>query len=510
MYILKILVYNVFIDTCCKKFKHRINDKMADKWKQLTPESLNDFDFPEELKNIILKFGFAFRNASEKQTEIVFNKSKVNDVRQALSESSLNVTLDNLNGHFGFNYPKNRSSKWIKFRSTGLNSVSEDSKSITRTLGVNIDDARELGVAICSVLIYNRISKSQFLEDNYNKKIFKQIKTPTDIDKVVEFLKLVPEKFDICWNCGNAIVKNFGKITFLDFDRYTIHHKTKRFNDIKNHGSKLANLNQDKWNPADLFFIKKNNKISDKLKLKSIFRFNNYISSNYEVIGISLKESESGALHGSISGRSFLSNLIGPGIISSIKSRVPKKFNNNFKKEVETFFKNSKFFSSKGIKIRFLANENPKEELLDLLERFSQNSNLKTADGKAISSNFFISISESIVIFNEIFKEAKKSTDSVKSLTEIFKLIYQFTSSQLSKSCGYEKVMGTTWHHVQNKEIKKFSVDGIYIPCDGETQILTTTVEGKKYTLQLRSKGSNPQFILLAKDFNNSSFKKFF
>ena len=485
---------------------------MADKWKQLTPESLNDFEFPEELKDIILKFGFAFRNASEKQTEIVFNKSKVNDVRQVLSESSLNITLDNLNGHFGFNYPKSRNSKWIKFRSTGLNSVSEDSKSITRTLGVNIDDARELGVAICAVLIYNRISKSQFLEDNYNKKIFKQIKTPTDIDKVIEFLKLVPEKFDICWNCGNTIVKNFSNITFLDFDRYTIHHKTKRFNDIKNHGSKLANLNQDKWNPADLFFIKKNNRISDKLKLKSILRFNNYISSNYEVIGISLKESESGALHGSISGRSFLSNLIGPGIISSIKSRVPQKFNNSFKKEVETFFKNLKFFSSKGIKIRFLANKNPKEELLDLLERFSGNSNLKTADGKAISSNFFISISESIVIFNEIFKEAKKSTDSVKSLTEIFKLVYQFTSSQLSKSCGYEKVMGTTWHHVQNKEIKKFSVDGIYIPCDGETQILTTTtiVESKKYTLQLRSKGSNPQFILLAKDFNNSSFKKFF
>ena len=485
---------------------------MADKWKQLTPESLNDFDFPEELKDIILKFAFAFRNVSEKQTEIVFNKSKVNDVRQALFESSLNITLDNLNGHFGFNYPKNRNSKWIKFRSTGLNSVSEDSKSITRTLGVNIDDARELGVAICAVLIYNRISKSQFLEDNYNKKIFKQIKTPTDIDKVIEFLKLVPEKFDICWNCGNTIVKNFDKITFLDFNRYTIHHKTKRFNDIKNHGSKLANLNQDKWNPADLFFIKKNNKISDKLKLKSIFRFNNYISSNYEVIGISLKESESGALHGSISGRSFLSNLIGSGIISSIKSRVPEKFNNSFKKEVEMFFKNLKFFSSKGIKIRFLAKENPKEELLDLLKRFSQNSNLKTADGKAISSNFFISISESIVIFNEIFKEAKKSTDPVKSLTEIFKLIYQFTSSQLSKSCGYEKVMGTTWHRVQNKEIKKFSVDGIYIPCDGETQILTTTtiVENKKYTLQLRSKGSNPQFILLAKDFNNSSFKRFF
>lgn len=38
---------------------------MADKWKQLTPESLNDFDFPKELKNIILKFGFAFRNVSE-------------------------------------------------------------------------------------------------------------------------------------------------------------------------------------------------------------------------------------------------------------------------------------------------------------------------------------------------------------------------------------------------------------------------------------------------------------
>ena len=492
-----------------------------EKWIEANPNNLDKLqvfknDFPEGLKNIIYKFAFALRKASEYQTEITFNVSKIKDVQDALfeySKTNKKVELQTLsNGHFGFSYPENhRGSEWIKFRSTGLKSLTENTSSIAKQLGVNIDDARELGVAICAVLIYNRISKSQFLEDNYNKKIFKQIKTPTDIDKVIEFLKLVPEKFDICWNCGNTIVKNFDKITFLDFDRYTIHHKTKRFNDIKNHGSKLANLNQDKWNPADLFFIKKNNKISDKLKLKSIFRFNSYISSNYEVIGISLKESESGALHGSISGRSFLSNLIGPGIISSIKSRVPEKFNNSFKKEVETFFGNLKFFSSKGIKIRFLAKENPKEELLDLLKRFSQNSNLKTADGKAISSNFFISISESIVIFNEIFKEAKKSSDPVKSLTEIFKLAYQFTSSQLSKSCGYEKVMGTTWHRVQNKEIKKFSVDGIYIPCDGETQILTTTiVENKKYTLQLRSKGSNPQFILLAKYFNNSSFKRFF
>lgn len=483
---------------------------MADNWKQLTQESLNNFDFPEELNDIILKFGFAFRNVSEKRTEIIFNKSKINDVSQALSKSSLNIKLDNLNGHSGFNYPTNRTLKQIKFRSSGLSSLSKDSKSITRTLGVNIDDARELGVAICAVLIYNRISKDQFLTDNYNKKIFKQIKTQTDIDKVIEFLKLVPDKFDICWTCGNTIVKNFSNMTFLDFNRYTIHHKSKHFNDIKNHGSKLSGVHQDKWNPADLFFIKKNNKISDKLKLKSICRFNNYISSNYEVIGISLKESEAGALHGSISGRSFLSQLIGSGIVNSIKSRVPKKFNNNFKKEVETFFKNLKFFSNKGIKILFLAKENPKDELLDLLERFSKNSNTKTSDGKAISPNFFISISESIVIFNEIFEEAKKNTDAAKRLTENFKLVYQFTSSQLSMSCGYEKIMGTTLHHVKNKEFKKFSVDKIYIPCNGETQILTTiAVESKKCTLQLRSKGSTPQFILLAKDFNNSNFKKF-
>lgn len=475
----------------------------------------SEMSMAEGLKDIINKFAFAYRQVSNYCTEITFNNSNIKDVKDALAEvKEVKIELQTIgDGHQGFNYPeKHNKVNWIKFRSTGLKSITGNTSNIAQSLGVNIDDARELGAAICAVLIYNEISKAQFLADNYNKKIFKQIKTQTDIDKVIEFLKLVPEKFDICWTCGNTIVKNFSNMTFLDFNRYSIHHKSKRFNDIKNHGSKLANLNQDKWNPADLFFIKKNNKISDKLKLKSIRRFNNYISLNYEVIGISLKESEAGALHGSISGRSFLSQLIGSEIVNSIKSRVPKKFNNNFKKEVETFFKNLKFFSNKGIKIRFLAKENPKDELLDLLERFSKNSNIKTSDGKAISSNFFISISESIVIFNEIFKEAKKNTDAVKRLTENFKLVYQFTSSQLSKSCGFEKIMGTTLQHVKNKEIKKFSVDGIYIPCNGETQILTTTtiVESKKCTLQLRSKGSNPQFILLAKDFNNSSFKKFF
>lgn len=491
-----------------------------EKWTEANTSNLDKLqvfknDFPEGLKNIIYKFAFALRKASNFQTEITFNISKIKDVQDALfeySKTNKKVELQTLsNGHFGFSYPENhRGSEWIRFRSTGLKSLTENTAGIAKQLGLNIDDARELGVAICAVLIYNRISKSQFLEDNYNKKIFKKIKTPTNIDKVIEFLKLVLEKFDICWNCGNTIVKNFSNMTFLDFNRYTIHHKSKRFNDIKNHGSKLSKLKADKWNPADLFFIKKNNRISDKLKLKSILRFNNYISSNYEIIGISLKESEKGALQGSVSGRTFLSKLLGDGIKNSIKKRV-SDFKGNIENEVSMFFDNLKFFSKQGIQIRALAKENPKDELIDLLKNFSKNSNLKTANGKTISSNFFTSFSENIVIFNEIFKEARKNStpkDSVKNLAEIYKFIYQFASSQLSKSCSHEKIMGTVWHRVQNKEIKKFSVDGIYIPCNGETQMLITgvTAESEKCTLQLRSKGSNSQFIVLPRNVNYSKF----
>lgn len=491
-----------------------------EKWTEANTSNLDKLqvfknDFPEGLKNIIYKFAFALRKASNFQTEITFNISKIKDVQDALfeySKTNKKVELQTLsNGHFGFSYPENhRGSEWIRFRSTGLKSLTENTAGIAKQLGLNIDDARELGVAICAVLIYNRISKSQFLEDNYNKKIFKKIKTPTNIDKVIEFLKLVPEKFDICWNCGNTIVKNFSNMTFLDFNRYTIHHKSKRFNDIKNHGSKLSKLKADKWNPADLFFIKKNNRISDKLKLKSILRFNNYISSNYEVIGISLKESESGALQGSVSGRTFLSKLLGDGIKNSIKKRV-SDFKGNIENEVSMFFDNLKFFSKQGIQICALATKNPKDELIDLLKNFSKNNNLKTANGKTISSNFFTSFSENIVIFNEIFKEARKNNtpkDSVKNLAEIYKFIYQFASSQLSESCGHEKIMGTTWQSVQNKAIEQFSVDGIYIPCNGETQMLITgvTVEGKKCTLQLRSKNSTPQFILLPRNVNYSKF----
>ena len=53
-----------------------------EKWIETNPNNLDKLqvfknDFPEGLKNIIYKFAFAFRKASDSQTEITFNKSKI-------------------------------------------------------------------------------------------------------------------------------------------------------------------------------------------------------------------------------------------------------------------------------------------------------------------------------------------------------------------------------------------------------------------------------------------------
>ena len=120
-----------------------------EKWTEANPNNLDKLqvfknDFPEGLKNIIYKFAFALRKASDYQTEITFNVSKIKDVQDALfeySKTNKKVELQTLsNGHFGFSYPENhRGSEWIKFRSTGLKSLTENTSSIAKQLGVNID-----------------------------------------------------------------------------------------------------------------------------------------------------------------------------------------------------------------------------------------------------------------------------------------------------------------------------------------------------------------------------------
>lgn len=456
-------------------------------------------DFPEGLKNIIYKFAFALRKASNFQTEITFNISKIKDVQDALfeySKTNKKIELQTLsNGHFGFSYPENhRGSEWIRFRSTGLKSLTDNTAGIAQQLGLNIDDARELGAAVCIVLIQNKISKRYFLNDIYDLKIFKQIKTSAlgdvnlkNILNVITFLKKCPDKFNIAWTCALTANKVFKKIPNFNFKDFCIHHKSKWFNAIKNHGAALSKLNPDKWNPSDLFLIKKGSLISDKLKMKNIVNFNKYVSSNTDIIGISLKESESGALHGSVSGRKVLEYLRIPDVSTSSEN------------EINTFFGNLKYFSKMGTQCFVKTSldgpnyfENAKTELTNLLKEVEHEGQTISP----ISPNFFKSMREGITVFNKLFEYVKKNGHS---LNEVFKTIYQYTSSQLSTSCGYEKIMGSYYHHIKNKTIKHFGISGIYIPCNGETQIISTIKidKSQNYTLQFRSKGGAPQFILI-------------
>ena len=62
-----------------------------EKWTEANPNNLENLkvfknNFPEELKDIIYKFAFAFRKASDTQTEITFNKSKIKDVMFEISK----------------------------------------------------------------------------------------------------------------------------------------------------------------------------------------------------------------------------------------------------------------------------------------------------------------------------------------------------------------------------------------------------------------------------------------
>lgn len=465
---------------------------------------------PEEIKKMILDYGLLFKIASASKTEITFNKSHLDEVKNALKQCKdigpeLQVIQIDSN-HKGFDFPReHKKGPWIRFRETGKKSAGTANKTAT-DIGINIDDAREIGVGVCTCLILNNVSKSDFLDSKYNNSVFKNLETSANLDKVFKFLILEPEKFEAAWNCGETIINNFKKFTKEPISNFIIHHKTKEFNEIKRIGKNLSKLNEDKWNPADLFFILKNSSILNKLsKYKNYQEYNDYIGGNTDIIGVSLKESREGALHGAVSGQQFCKFLIGDQSFARIQKINAKKYNDNLPKVVHEFFKKLKKISNiVDVKVLVKDIKNPEDQMISVMKQAGQGLDVKTSKNKPLSSNYFTSISGCLAVYSELFDYSEYK---LEKLTNIFKLAFEYAESKLSQSCPYEKILGKEYEHMGN-EPAVAKIENICIPCDGESQfIVNLTYNGHTYKFQLRSKNTTPQFIVVPGAFIPTGYK---
>lgn len=138
-------------------------------------------------------------------------------------------------------------------------------------------------------------------------------------EEIYEYLKAFPEIKDVEKTTGKlfekhglveaaAVATSFVK-SGMKSTGYELHRESPLVKKLRDHGSKLSGLSKDKWNPADVYFIKirEVSNIQSLLKIDSLVEFNQAFNELVELktmIPISLKQSESASL-GSISTKRF-------------------------------------------------------------------------------------------------------------------------------------------------------------------------------------------------------------
>lgn len=475
---------------------------------------------PDEIRNIIEEYGMAYQIHNKSRTEIRFHNKYIAKVTEALKKCQsvapgLKMLSFDGGEHTGFDYPiVHTKGPYVHFRSTGKEVGGKSANDIARDIGINPDDAREIGVGLCLCLILNNVKPDAFVEGKYNKSIFKNLKIAANLDDVIKFCLLVPDKFEIAYTCAKTLKDNFDKFNHsgVSIDKFEIHHKTNVFNEVKRLGKQHSGLNEDKWNPADLFLVQFgcSNTVLKKIKeFKSYLEYNNYISSNTDIIGVSLKESREGALHGSVSGQVFCGHLIGQSSQTRIAQVQCDKYNEKLIKFVPDFFKKLKKIAGK-VPVYTLVKDidNPEQQLISVMKKCGQGIKVKTTGNTEVSKAFFKSISGCLAVYSELIDHSKYKTEK---LNEIFKIAFDYAESKLSNSCPYEKILGSEYEHVGYMNTPA-EIQGIYIPCDGQTQfVCNVKIDGHVYKFQLRSKTASapPQFIVISNGFDPKGFKRF-
>ena len=123
----------------------------------------------------------------------------------------------------------------------------------------------------------------------------------TIVEETLAFLERNVNNWnDICLNTARQIAKKVP-----NYQQYEFHRGSVLFNTIKNKGLKLTGLKRvssDKWNPSDIFLIKKGVDVLSKIKqMENVVQINQYLAEFDEVIGVSLKKGDTDAAHGAIS-----------------------------------------------------------------------------------------------------------------------------------------------------------------------------------------------------------------
>lgn len=325
----------------------------------------------------------------------------------------------------------------------------------------------------------------------------KNIITKNSVDYYVSRLNLLDDEWkQSIIKQGNVLAKFMkdNKIT-----NFNIHHDSEMFNLIKSVGKKVSRINNDKWNPADLFLIDPNIGTND-IKVfganNDLVGFNNFCGIfdkkiTGSVVSVSLKKGSSEALHGSIAINSLIdyvgnvkqdySNLskltVDEKTITQKSSTIYELFNKTITALNTLQINVSVFNKFENIEV------NSAETFKDcLLHRLTKNEK-----GGKISKDYFKSVIPTLDFLSSFNNREKLNND----ISNAFLL----ASSAAKESCPHIKIEGDTLSYVYFKEDINYEIEKVCIYMNGDSDSLIFL---KKVTphLQVRSKGSLPQFMI--------------
>lgn len=340
----------------------------------------------------------------------------------------------------------------LKFVKTGLLSL--------KTSGSNKTELQEV-----AVLLY--LDNDLKRLDNYVPSKNLNVKNPRVVEDTLTFLRNNKDWDESTSSCAFLIAKQFPK-----YKQYELHRGSDLFNEIKRKGSKLSGINADKWNPSDIFLIKNSSNVLKMINdIDNIMDYNNYISQFDDVIGISLKKGEREALHGSIS----LDNVIKT-------SALGQKLNINDDFDI---IKENLKLQLNQIK------SSPMADLVFLSKTVSKNINDNIDNLNPSSSNFKKSLPLGIEFLTRICNNIDKTNETIK-------YAYLTAVSKHPLSCSYYKADDGHIKLFNNKNNFDFKLEKIIIPLNGDTNVIfLLSINNEPIKLQLRSKGSKPQFMVI-------------
>lgn len=374
--------------------------------------------------------------------------------------------------------------------------------------GVSKNSAEQTNYQEVGVLIWVSILKKggQSLSD-FDKKT--KIYTDSDdtVEKSLKFLESESHKLN-GWNtqCKNQAMGILKTIPQIKTTPYEYHQGGDLFKRIRKMGQKLSGIPgaADKWNPSDIYFIKKN--FDKKLNsIKTIEELNSCLGNFDEAIGVSLKGSDAG--HGAISLRN---------IFKFLKLKEPKYSEWNikdgrltpsqikdYKKLLKSVQQAAKVCPFKNGVILYIGN-NYKYKLSKNIDEM-----INHLQGTIESANWGVSIPVILSFLGEL------KTEELWNRFAFY--AYSLAASQIDVSASYYKAEGTgTCKLIQSGglDINKFECKVCRIPLSKETNIIFDAYyDNVSQKMQFRSKGGLPQMTIwhteesVKQYFNISQFK---